>query len=529
HTSINKKIRWVAWSKLCSPKSEGGLGFRDLHQFNLALLARQGWKIVTDPNSLLARVLKGRYFHDSTFFQAVEGSRPSWGWSSILASRELLIRGLRLQVGSGARILAFRDNWIPDNPPRPPNRIRSSIPWDPSTTVSTFIDNGLWDGLLLNQVFAPVDVSLINSIPLPLEDLPDQFIWQFSDSGAYTVHSGYELVHHNPPRMPVFGPISPMDAGAWNSIWTFPVPPKLQFFIWKCVLGILPTRVALSTRIKDIVRLCPVCAYTEETVSHLLLYCPLAVRFGDLMNIPFQPILSYNFCIVWRRVTQLPPPVGKRIIFFWWRIWKARNQVVFHSKLTLLPGLKAQLEAHIAKSELELDPDDVPHRPPPRQVAPLLTRWRPPARGRFKINVDGAIRRAQGGAIGFVLRDDSGSVLFAGGRSLPHFSDVFTVEAFAVREALRWCIGRSMIHMDIEGDAAMVSNHILNKKLLHPRAGVIIQECKLLLARYPSIRCLSVRREANTSAHNVARQALTMLPLRSQLLNLTSFACSNLH
>ncbi|CAN1827167.1 hypothetical protein LINPERHAP1_LOCUS31860, partial [Linum perenne] len=207
-----------------------------------------------------------------------------------------------------------------------------------------------WDGLVLNQVFSPVDVSLINSIPLPLEDLPDQFVWQFSDSGAYTVHSGYDLIHHITPRGPIYGPISPMDAGAWNSIWSYPVPPKLQFFIWKCVVGILPTRVALSTRIKDIVRLCPVCAYSEETVSHLLLYCPLAVRFGAMLNIPFQPILSYNFCIVWRRVTQLPPPVGKMIIFFWWRIWKARNQVVFHSKLTLLPGLKAQLEAHIAKS-----------------------------------------------------------------------------------------------------------------------------------------------------------------------------------
>ncbi|CAN1773598.1 Uncharacterized mitochondrial protein AtMg00310 [Linum perenne] len=248
--------------------------------------------MVSEPSSLLARVLKGRYFHDSTFFQVVEGSRPSWGWSSISASRDLLIRGLRLQVGSRARIIAFRDNWIPDIPPRPPTRIPSAIPWDPATTVSAFIVSRLWDGLLLNQVFSPVDVSLINSIPLPLEDLPDQFVWKFSDSGAYTVHSGYDLVHHNRSRVPCYGPISPMDAGAWNNIWSFPVPPKLQFFIWKCVLGIFPTRVALSTRIKDIVRLCPVRAYTEETVSHLLLYCPLAVRFGDMMNIPLQLILS---------------------------------------------------------------------------------------------------------------------------------------------------------------------------------------------------------------------------------------------
>ncbi|CAN1125320.1 Phenylcoumaran benzylic ether reductase POP1 [Linum perenne] len=106
---------------------------------------------------------------------------------------------------------------------------------------------------MLNHVFSLVDVSLINSIPLPLEELPDQFVWQFSNSGAYTVHSGYNLVHHSISRVPMYGPISPMDAGAWNSIWSFPVPHKLQFFIWKCILGILPTRVALCTRIKDIV------------------------------------------------------------------------------------------------------------------------------------------------------------------------------------------------------------------------------------------------------------------------------------
>ncbi|CAN1180860.1 hypothetical protein LINPERHAP2_LOCUS35010 [Linum perenne] len=120
-----------------------------------------------------------------------------------MASRDLLIRGLRLQVGTGVRIAAFRDNWIPDIPPRPPTRISSALPWDPATTVSVFIDNGLWDGLMHNQVFSPVDVSIINSIPLPLEELPDQFVWQFSDSGAYTVHSGYDLVHHSISRVPM--------------------------------------------------------------------------------------------------------------------------------------------------------------------------------------------------------------------------------------------------------------------------------------------------------------------------------------
>ena len=35
----HKRIHWVAWWKICIPKIKDGLGFRDLHSFNLALLA----------------------------------------------------------------------------------------------------------------------------------------------------------------------------------------------------------------------------------------------------------------------------------------------------------------------------------------------------------------------------------------------------------------------------------------------------------------------------------------------------------
>lgn len=38
------------------------MGFSDLHAFNLALLAKKAWKVITKLTSLLTQVLKAKYF-----------------------------------------------------------------------------------------------------------------------------------------------------------------------------------------------------------------------------------------------------------------------------------------------------------------------------------------------------------------------------------------------------------------------------------------------------------------------------------
>ncbi|KAK6162202.1 hypothetical protein DH2020_002043 [Rehmannia glutinosa] len=108
-SSNERKLHWLSWNKIARSKENGGLGFRHLRAFNLALLAKQAWRLLTQPSTLLSRILQAKYYPNGNFFDAGLGSRPSWSWRSILESRSSILLVARRLIRSGTKTRIWSD------------------------------------------------------------------------------------------------------------------------------------------------------------------------------------------------------------------------------------------------------------------------------------------------------------------------------------------------------------------------------------------------------------------------------------
>ncbi|XP_062005714.1 uncharacterized protein LOC133722872 [Rosa rugosa] len=112
-TDDKRKIHWKKWDDLCHAKEEGGLGFRSLSEFNSSMLAKQAWRVVSNPDTLVAQLYKARYYPNGSFWNAKEHATPSYSWRSIFSTRNLLIEDAEaiLAIPLSARSLDDRLTW----------------------------------------------------------------------------------------------------------------------------------------------------------------------------------------------------------------------------------------------------------------------------------------------------------------------------------------------------------------------------------------------------------------------------------
>ncbi|KAL0284345.1 UNVERIFIED_CONTAM: hypothetical protein Sangu_2830800 [Sesamum angustifolium] len=113
HTGEAWKIHWISWQRMCIPKPQGGLGFRDLQAFNLGRLAKQVWRILSFPDRLLSKVLRAKYFPDGKVLSATCGRNPSFTWRSMHSAIGIVRGGFLWRICSRRSVQVWQDPWLP--------------------------------------------------------------------------------------------------------------------------------------------------------------------------------------------------------------------------------------------------------------------------------------------------------------------------------------------------------------------------------------------------------------------------------
>jgi hypothetical protein len=168
------------------------MGFRDNVDFNQALLAKQAWRMITNPESLCARVLRARYADGGDLLHAKCPKKASYTWCSVLHGRDLLKEGLVWIIGDGTKIKVWEHNWIPRSYHMRPLGIKPGM--EVNLISELLLPNGAgWNVDKLNDCFFEMDVNDILKIPVGRAGSVDYMAWNYTKNGLFSVRSAYHL------------------------------------------------------------------------------------------------------------------------------------------------------------------------------------------------------------------------------------------------------------------------------------------------------------------------------------------------
>ncbi|KAF7831683.1 reverse transcriptase [Senna tora] len=476
------RIHWVSWSKLSNSKKVGGMGFRDFTSFNLAMLGKQAWRILVNPEEQWVKILKGIYFPNSNFLDARKGAKASWAWSSILEGRDHIKNELCWCIGTGEDVLFWKDPWVLN---LEDFKIRSPCPSDSmmSQRVSDYVLNGDWDVGKLLEVVSVDEVNCIRRIKLSSRGGRDRLMWSKSKNGGFTVKSAYHCIRSKKKTLPALGASSSF------------VPPK------KCAMD----------------PLCPLCCAFPEDPEHMLFHCegaravwfasPFALRFDFTRFSRIEEWCDHAFSPL--------SPFGDEdkslIAGLCWQIWKSRCEAVFQGS-TFSPD-KVVSAATILRDNFwrahMWSRDDQS-----AQEAMGSTHWVKPEGACVKINTDGSFCEASGAAsIGVVCRDSSGRWCggFCGDVQAP---SAFASEALAAKQGLVLAKELGFKSIWLESDCLNLVNSVKHDSFIQDwRTFSIIHDVRKLLLEFDLSSFTWIAREGNSAADCLAGlAALRMCP-----------------
>jgi len=506
----NTNSAWLAWELLTRSKKKGGLGFRDLHLFNLAMLARQAWRLLMDTNNLCAQVLKAKYFPNSSILQCKARGGISYSWRSILKGVQLLKKGIIWRIGSGTDTYIWKDPWIPRGYTRRPITPKGS---SLLIRVSELIDpaTGTWDELLIRDTFWPEDAEVILTIPTN-EDFKDMPAWHFDSKGIFSVKSAYKLAVQI--RDQELGQdaspssVCPDAIFKWQKIWQLKLPHKINMFIWRMAHNSLPVKRNIVRRGIKIDTLCPVCKRFDEDCGHLFFKCKKAKECWQAMNLEHVraelELCSSGEEII-MKILNLQQSVQNRVFIWLWRWWSARNKANAGEKMATIAEINSSVSFHLMEIEKLVTTCMNNSKNP-------SVKWKPPPSEFYKINVDASFyENSNQGGWGFVVRDCDGTFLEGGAGRIFRAASALQAEALGILKSLVRVADLGMTRIILETDSTIAGKAITSNDFDRSINGFLFMQIREFMASN-FVHCIVnvCPRSCNTVADSLAGFGCTL-------------------
>ena len=440
-----RKMCWISWDKLTLPKSAGGLGFREIEQFNDALLAKHTWRLLKNPESLLGQTLLNKYCRDDNILDVYAPNSASHGWRGILAGREIIKKGLGWSIGNGEKIKVWREFWLSTEqqcgPMGPP-----TVQAEELRVKDLLLPDGSDWNLEKIRTHLPHYEAQIRRL-VPSCSMEDERCWLFEKSGSYTTKSGYILAKLNVSYE--------QDAFNWKqNVWNVKCSPKIRHFLWKLKTNAMAVGETLLRRGITTDGRCKRCGEMESTF-HVMFSCPTAKKVWNLAPEISVPTI-YN-CLTMSdllhrctRMTNLPPVGLSSPLYPWimWVSWTSRNKFLFEDKSfseaeIILKAVKLAKEwqaaqpcpgKNSASSKDSITPTQaaqaaqshqVPQVPPNALVCFSDAAW---------------ISSSGDSGLGWIAKDSKGTIQFQGSSSRQFVASALMAEAMALKSGLSMAI-----------------------------------------------------------------------------------------
>lgn len=500
-----RKMAWISWNSMAQPKAMGGLGFRDFQNYNLALLAKIGWRLLHNPNCLLGRVLFSKYCQQNNILIAKEASAMSHGWRSILLGRDLLLENMGWLVGNGKSIQIWQDPWL--------NTCRKERPMGPvrqdcvDLRVSALMqeESCEWD-LQKIRLLLPDYEEVIQRLKPSQAGAPDKMAWLGTRTGEYSVKSGYYAAVDRDQTRAELVPGKNFD---WKkNVWNLDVAPKVKLFAWKLLKKALPVGERLLERHIPLDPLCKQCGGLES-ITHLFLHCPFAQQawsiapFGTTLESSGMVDLAENWTSIRTRTCLPPSGVISETLGIWilWNLWKARNKFVFEGH-SGTPEDTVSIATVLAREWESSQKKD----PPPSIARNQRNQKKQSPPGTMVIRSDAAWNHGGAAAgLGWVIHLPTDMKLFKSTED--HVSSPLMAEALALLAAVKEGAHEELQCVAFESDSTELIRAV-NSNVCSPEIYGIVADILLFASVFAFVSFSWISRERNGQADMLAKSAL---------------------